>query len=442
MRPSVDFTICDGIDIAYQITGSGPVDIVDVAGWVSNLDLAWDYPPYARLLNRIGTFSRLIRFDKRGTGLSERNVGFPTLEQRMEDVRAVMDAAGSEKATLLGVSEGGSMSMLFAATYPERVSGLVLYGCFAKGVRGPGYPWAVSREDLDRQLESIRQAWGKPFDLSSGAPSLVGDKDAENWISYYLRNAADRRSAIGIWDWNAEIDVRDILSTIQVPTLVIHRTGDRWQPVEEGRYLAEHIPNAKYVELPGDDHVMFAGDSDAVVDEIAAFVTGERPTAVVERVLMTVMFTDIVGSTALLSKIGDSEWSKLLGFHDQVTQEEIARHGGRLSGTTGDGSLAAFDGPTAAIRCAKSIGRRLGEGHGELKIRASVHTGECHRQGKELSGVAVHLGARLLDHAGAGEIAASRTVRDLTVGSAFKFTGLGSFELKGIPGEWEIFKVA
>ena len=305
MRPDIKYTSCDGVDIAYQVTGDGPIDIIYVPGWVSNLDLSWDYPGYAEVLHRLGSFARLIRFDKRGTGLSERNVGFPTLEQRMEDVRSVMDAVDSKRAALLGTSEGGNMSMLFAATYPERVTALVLFGCFAKGVRADNYPWATSKQELEKELEDIREAWGGPFDLQNGAPSLADDPAVREWFSTYLRNSADRKAAISIWEWNAEIDVRDVLPTVQVPTLVLHRSGDRWQPVEEGRYLADHIPDAKFVELPGDDHIIWAGDTSAVTDQIQEFLTGVRPVPRTNRVLMTILFTDIVGSTALAAKVGD-----------------------------------------------------------------------------------------------------------------------------------------
>ncbi|MGI9390524.1 MAG: alpha/beta fold hydrolase, partial [Boseongicola sp.] len=242
MRPRTHYAKCGDLDIAYQVTGSGTLDLVYVPGWVSNLDYAWELPAYARVFDRLGSFARLIRFDKRGTGLSEREAGFPTLEQRIEDVRAVMDAVGSERAALIGTSEGGNMSVLFAATYPERTQALVLFGCFAKGLWAPDYPWAATRDELDKVLDAVAREWGGPFDLSDGAPSLANDEETRDWFAAYLRNSASPKAAISIWDWNAEIDVRAILPAVHVPTLVLHRSGDRWQSVEEGRYLAEHLP--------------------------------------------------------------------------------------------------------------------------------------------------------------------------------------------------------
>lgn len=331
------------------------------------------------------------------------------------------------------------MSILFAATYPERTAALVLFGCFAKGVWAPDYPWAATREDLTRELDDIFQAWGGPFDLKSGAPSLANDPRAREWSSAYLRNSADRKTAIGIWDWNAELDVRDILPAVHVPTLVLHRSGDRWQPVEEGRFLAEHIQDAKYVELPGEDHVIWAGDPVRLTDEIQEFLTGVRPPARTDRVLMTVLFTDIVGSTAMASKLGDGRWNALVATHNEQSREEIIRHQGNLIKTTGDGVLAAFAGPTQAICCARELHARLKQV--DLELRTAVHTGECERRDGDLSGIAVHLCARLLDHAGAGETVVSRTVRDLVVGSGIAFEERGRHELKGVDGRWDLFSV-
>lgn len=437
MYPRTQYAKCDDLNIAYQVTGEGPIDLLYVPGWVSNLDYAWEYPGYARVFERLGSFARLIRFDKRGTGLSDREVGFPTLEQRMEDVQAVMDAAGSERAALLGTSEGGNMSALFAATYPERTEALVLYGCFAKGLWAPDYPWAATREELDNDLAAIAEEWGGPFDLQNGAPSLANDEEARQWFAAYLRCSASPKAAISIWDWNAEIDVRSILPTIHLPTLVLHRSGDRWQKVEEGRYLAEHIPGAKFVELPGDDHVIFAGDQTQLLDEIEEFLTGVRPTPPSERVLLTVLFTDIVESTAIATEVGDYRWKAILQLHDAEVRKELSRHRGTEVKMTGDGFLAAFDGPTRAIQCAIAIRKRLSKV--DLKIRAGVHTGECERRGRDLSGIAVHLASRLLDHARPGEILTSRTVKDLIVGSGMAFEKRGEATLRDVPGSWELF---
>jgi class 3 adenylate cyclase len=439
MRPKTCYTKCGDINIAYQVTGEGPLDLIYVPGWVSNLDYAWEYPGYARVFERLGSFARLIRFDKRGTGLSDREVGFPTLEQRMEDVRAVMDAVGSEHAALLGTSEGGNLSALFAATYPERTVALILYGCFAKGIWAPDYPWAATREELDSQLAEIARDWGGPFDLQNAAPSLAQDESAREWCAAYWRYSASPKAAISIWDWNAEIDVRSILPTIHVPTLVLHRQGDRWQKVEEGRYLAEHIPGAKFVELPGEDHVIWAGDQTQLLDEIEEFLTGIRPPPASERVLLTVLFTDIVGSTSIVTDMGDHRWKELLQRHDDDVRRELRRHDGTEVKTTGDGFLAAFDGPTRAIHCAIAIQDRMAEL--DLKIRSGVHTGECERRGEDLSGIAVHLASRLLDHAQPGDVVVSRTVKDLVVGSGITFEERGEVTLRDVPGTWPLFSV-
>ena len=440
MRPRTQYAKCGDLDIAFQVTGEGPIDLVYVPGWVSNLDYDWEYPNYARVFERLGSFARLIRFDKRGTGLSERGIGFPTLEQRMEDVRAVMDAVGSERAALIGTSEGGNMCTLFAATYPERTVALILYGCFAKGIWAPDYPWAATREELDSELAAVARDWGGPFDLRDGAPSLAQDESTREWFAAYLRNSASPKAAISIWDWNAEIDVRSILPTIHVPTLVLHRSDDRWQKVEEGRYLAEHIPGAKFVELPGEDHVIWAGDHTQLLDEIEEFLTGTRPSPASERVLLTVLYTDIVGSTSIVNEIGDHRWKELLQRHDDNVRNELRRHEGIEVNTTGDGFLAAFAGPTRAIQCAIAIRDRLAEL--DLKIRAGVHTGECERRGEDLSGIAMHLASRLLDHAQPGNVVASRTVKDLVVGSGITFKEQGEVTLRDIPGTWQLFSVA
>lgn len=439
MLPRTRYAKCAEINIAYQVTGEGPLDIIYVPGWVSNLDYAWNYPPLAHVFDRLGSFARLILFDKRGTGLSDRDVGFPTLEERMEDVKAVMDAVGSERAALMGTSEGGNMCMLYAATYPERTSALVLYGCFAKGLRSEDYPWAKTREEVEEELAVLEREWGGPVDLSNAAPSLADDERARHFVATYLRNAASPQDAISLWRWNVEIDVREILPTIHVPTLVLNRTGDRWVKVEEARYLADHIEGARYVELPGDDHLIYAGDPDQVLDEVEEFLTGTRPQPVPERILLTVLFTDIVGSTSLASEMGDRRWRKLLERHDELVREMVRHHGGSEIKMTGDGVLAAFDGPTRAVKCACGI-RDEAAGLG-LNIRASVHTGECERRDDDLSGIAVHIASRLVGQAAAGEVLVSRTVKDLVVGSGIPFEDWGEVALRDVPGSWQVFSV-
>jgi pimeloyl-ACP methyl ester carboxylesterase len=440
MQARTQYVKSGGCNIAYQVTGDGPLDIVYVPGWVSNLDYSWASPRLVHVIERLSSFSRLILFDKRGTGLSDRNVGFPTLDERMEDVHAVLDAVGSKRAVLFGTSEGGNMSMLFAATYPGRTVALVLGGSFAKGIWSEDYPWAKTREQTEEELAEIERTWGEPTDLSNAAPSLANDAFERDWFAAYLRNSASPADAISLWRWNTEIDVRDILSAIHVPTLIIQRTGDRWVKVEEGRYLANHIVGAKYVELAGSDHVIWGEDSDSLVDEIQAFVTGVRPPPLTERVLLTVLFTDIVGSTSLAASIGDQKWRDLLQRHDDEIRGLLRLTEGTEIKTTGDGFLASFQRPTRAIQCAAAICDRM-PGIG-LQVRTGIHIGECEKRGNDLSGIAVHLTSRLLEYAEAGEIIASRTVRDLVVGSDFAFEERGEVELRGVPGAWQIFAIS
>jgi pimeloyl-ACP methyl ester carboxylesterase len=437
MRPSTRYARSGELNIAYQVVGDGPLDIVYVPGWVSNLDYAWEFPRMVHVFKRLSAFSRLILFDKRGTGLSDRNVGFPTLEQRMQDVQAVMDAVGSRRAVLMGTSEGGNMCMLFAATYPERTAALVLNGSYARGLWAEDYPWAKTPEQVEEELASIARDWGGAFDLSNGAPSLADDNEARDWLAGYLRNSASPRDAIANWRWSAETDVRDVLGAIHVPTLVMHRTGDRWVKVQEGRFLADRIKGAKWVELPGDDHVIWAGDTDRALDEIEEFVTGIRPQPTSERVLVTVLFTDIVGSTVMAADLGDRRWRELLHLHDDAVRLQLRLFSGAEVNTTGDGFVAVFQGPTTAIRCAAAI--RSHTAAIGLRVRAALHTGECERRGNDLSGIAVHLTSRLLEFAGAGDVIVSRTVKDLVVGSGITFEERGEPALRDVPGKWQIF---
>lgn len=420
--------------------GEGALDVIYVPGWISNIDFAWTSPRLAHVFERLSSFSRLILFDKRGTGLSDRNVGFPTLEDRMEDVHAVMDAVGSRRAALIGASEGGNMSMLFAATYPERTAALVLHGCFAKGFWSEDYPWARTREEYEQEMAEIERDWGGPFDLSNASPILADDEDERDWVAAYFRSGASPQDAIALWRLSSEIDVRDILPSIHIPTLILHRSGDRWQRVEEGRYLAEHIKGAKYVELPGEDHLIWAGDTDRELEEIEEFLTGVRPPPASERVLLTILFTDIVGSTSLAAELGDRRWKELLQRHDDAVRAELRRHDGIEVKTTGDGFLAAFQRPTRAIQCAIAIRERMASLG--LKVRAALHIGECEKRGEDLSGIAIHLASRLLEHAHAGEIVASRTVKDLVVGAGIAFEERGDVELRDVPGTWQIVSVS
>jgi class 3 adenylate cyclase len=357
----------------------------------------------------------------------------------MEDVHAVMDAVDSDRAVLFGSSEGGNMSMLFAATYPDRTAALKLHGCQARGEWAPDYPWAPTREETDKQLAELERDWGSAIDLRDGAPSLANDRLAQEWSAAYMRYAASPKAALLMWKLGAEVDVRDILSSILVPTLVLQKEHDRWTKQEEGRYLASHIPDAKFVLLPGTDHLIWGDGQDRLIEEIEEFVTGVRPVQPYERVLLTVLFTDIVGSTRLAAEKGDRQWKELLQKHHDVARNEFRRHGGTEVKSTGDGFLSSFVGPTPAINCAAAMRDRMASLG--IPIRAGIHTGECDIRAGDLSGLAVHLASRLLTHAGEGDVVVSRTVKDLLVGSEFKFDDRGRTALRDIPGVWQIYAI-
>jgi class 3 adenylate cyclase len=436
--PKTQYAKSGDLHIAYQVTGTGPLDLVFVPGFVSHLEYQWEYPESVRFFERLSSFSRLIRFDKRGTGLSDRVGGIPTLEQRMDDVRAVMDAVGSERAALFGVSEGGPMSLLFAATYPERTSALVVYGSYARRAWAPDHPFGRTNEEMGRVIETMEREWGGPVGVEIWAPSLMGDERFKQWWANYLRLAASPGAAVAVMRMNMEIDVRHVLPLVRVPALVIHRTGDRLTRVEQGRYLAERIPGARLAELPGDDHLPFF-NSDQIIDEVEEFLTGTRHAPEADRVLATVLFTDIVGSTERAAAIGDRRWHELLGGYYGTARRELARFRGREIDTAGDGFFAAFDGPARAIRCAEAISagvRPLG-----IEIRAGLHTGECEVIGDKVGGIAVHIGARVATLARPGEVLVSNTVKDLVAGSGLAFEERGAHTLKGVPGEWRLYAV-
>jgi class 3 adenylate cyclase len=433
------------VHIAYQVTGEGPFDVVFVPPFVSHVELQWHVASTVKLIERLSGFARLIRFDKRGTGMSDRVEGVPTLETRMDDVRAVMDAAGSEKAAILGASEGGPMSALFAATYPGRCWALVLFGTYASQRRGPDYPWAESDEEFKADLEALSQ-WGTPQDARATAEALApssseADKEA---LATVIRQSASPGAAKALARMNREMDVRGILGAIRVPSLVLNRTGDHPYVVGGSKYLAEHIPGARHIEFPGVDHVISAGNAPAVLDEIERFLRESWDAHVheesePERVLSTVLFTDIVGSTAKAAELGDRGWRELLSEHHGLIRRELARGRGRELDTAGDGFFASFDGPARAIRCASRISeevRKLG-----IDIRAGLHTGECEVIDGKVGGIAVHIGARVASEAGPGEVLVSSTVKDLVAGAGIEFSDRGAFELKGVPGEWRLFAV-
>lgn len=438
--PETRYAKSGDVHIAYQVFGNGPRDLVLIPGWTSHIEYAWEEPNYVNFLQRLASFSRVVWFDKRGTGLSDRDVGTPDLERRIDDVRAVMDTVGIERAAILGVSEGGSMSVLFAATNPRRVSALVLYGAFARRIRSMDYPWAPTLEERQKWIDSLERGWGGPVELDSLAPSVADDESFKKWFTAYGRLSVSPAAAVALATMNTYIDIRNILSSIHVPTLVIHRTGDRDVNIGNGRYLAENISGAKLVELPGDDHIPWVGDSDAILDEVEEFLTGIRPTHLADRVLATILFTDIVDSTSNANRLGDEQWKALLLKHNQLIRKELTRFGGHEVKTTGDGFLATFDGPARAVRCAcaiRDIVQHLG-----ISVRAGLHTGECELMGDDIGGVSVHIAARVAGEAKANEVLVSSTVRDLVPGSGIQFSERGAHSLKGIEGNWSLFAVS
>jgi class 3 adenylate cyclase/pimeloyl-ACP methyl ester carboxylesterase len=431
--PETRYAKSGDVSIAYQVVGSGQLDLVFVPGFVSNLDLNWEQAGWADFFSRLAGFSRLILFDKRGTGLSDRVAGAPDLEVRMDDVRAVMDAAGSERAAVYGVSEGGAMSMLFAATYPERTSALVLYGTYAHYLT-----WVLSGERLQNFIQLIERGWGTGDTVEFFMPSKVSDEAFRREWARRERQGASPAAAIALTRMNTEIDVRPILPAIRVPTLVLHRVGDPRVNVEAGRYIGDHIPGAKYVELPGEDHAPF-DIIDRISDEVEEFLTGSRSEADVDRVLATVMFTDIVDSTRRAAELGDRQWHALLDRHDAAVRQQLARFRGREVKNLGDGFMATFDGPARAVRCAASICesvRPLG-----IAVRSGLHTGEVELKRDDVAGIAVHIAARVAAEAEAGETVVSSTVRDLVAGSGLRFQDRGIRSLKGLPEEMHLYSV-
>jgi len=448
VRPETRYAKSGEINIAYQVIGDGPLDLVLVPGFVSNVEYAWEEPGLSEFYLRLASFSRLIVFDKRGTGLSDRVHGVPTLETRMDDVRAILDAVGTERAALIGYSEGASMSALFATTYPDRVAALVMYGSYLAWDWMAAGRFKSRHESVRAALDEIERRWGTPDYcdelLENDAPSMLGNESFRSWYATRLRLSASPRAAVDLQRMNVDTDTRGIVSSIRVPTLVLHRIGDRNVDVKNARYAAEHIPEATYVELAGDDHLPWVGDSDRIVDEVRRFLTGVwdsgRWRAVPDRVLATVLFSDIVGSTEKAVELGDARWRELLSEHHKRIRHELSHFRGRELDTAGDGFFASFDGTARGIRCAVAIRDAVGELG--LDLRIGLHTGECEEVDGKYGGVAVATGARVAGLAQSGEILVSSTVRDLVAGSGIAFTDRGEHQLKGLPEQRRLYAVA
>jgi class 3 adenylate cyclase len=435
----VRFARSGDVHVAYRVVGDGPVDLVYAQGAMTHLDAYWELPAFRRYCERLAEFSRLVLFDKRGMGMSDRVPGATTLEERMDDVRAVMDAVGSERAAVMGESEGGPLAMLFAAAHPERTVAVILQGAEVRERTDADWPWGeATDEEFEISMAAVPERWGKGLGIDWIAPSVAGEEWTRSWWGRVQTHAATPGSAEAFMRMAFDIDVRHVAPAINVPTLVVHTAGDKVCNVENARFLARTIRDARYVELPGEDHVpWFAPDE--VLAEIREFLTGRREAATPDRVLATVLFTDLVGSTEQANELGDRRWRDLLEQHHAAVRGELARFDGRELDTAGDGFFAAFDGPARAIRCARTIVdavRRLG-----LEVRAGLHTGEVEVLDGKVAGIAVNIGARVAGKAGPGELLVSGTVKDLVAGSGIQFDDRGSTALKGIPGEWRLFAV-
>ena len=438
MLPKTKYARSGDIRIAYQITGEGPFDVVWAPGTMSHLDLDWELPRRALFFERFSKFCRLIRFDKRGTGLSDRPVTMATLEERTDDIRAVMDDVGIKSANIFGVSEGGSMACLFAATYPERVDSLLIWGAQARWVACEDHPWAQTREEHNEMLAMVQDDWpSTEYIIGPGAGMGDAPAAAVEAVARYMRAAASPSAVYAYEVMNGQIDTRPILPSIQARTLVLNRTGDPCAHVEAARDMASRIPGAKFKEYPGNSHSIMLDDMETVLADIYEFITGERPIDTADRFLATVLFFDIAGSTERAAALGDTAWRNLLNSYYAVVRKELARYRGKETNTTGDSFLATFDGPARAVRCALAVTlavRQLG-----IEVRAGVHIGECELMGDNIGGIAVHAGARIMAKAEPGSVIVSSTVKDLVAGSGLNFQDLGVHQLKGVPGEWKLF---
>lgn len=439
-KPSTYFTSAGDVAIAYQVVGDGPEDLIYASGWLHNIDIIWEHPGYNRLLSRLAEHYRLILFDKRGTGMSDRDVGAPTLEQRTDDIRAVLDAAGSEKASIFGVSEGANMATMFAAIYPERVNNIILVGCYACRAWKPDWPFGLRRADFENMVKLLTENWGdfRSF-LALRAPSVANNEDEIDFNNRLFVQSGSPSTAVNITRLNYELDIRPILSSVQAPALVLHSSNDRVVSLAEAEFIADKLPISRLKVLERDDHLPWVGDVDAIADEIVAFGQETRTTAASDRILATILMTDIEGSTQAAASMGDSRWREIIDAHDTAAARAVARHGGKLVKTMGDGILATFSGPSRAVACAEDFRRdaaRL-----DLSIRSGVHTGECELRGRDISGIAVNVAARILDVTPSGSCFVSSVVRDLTAGSGLEFAAAGTHSFKGVPGDWNLYAV-
>jgi class 3 adenylate cyclase len=442
MVPETQYAKKGDAHIAYQVVGDGPLDLLLVSTWVSHVEARWDFPGFAYFLRRLSSFSRLISFDKSGIGLSDPIPSRtpPPLEDWMDDVRAVMDAVGSERAAIMGANDGGLMAALFAATHAERTSALVLLNGTARIAAAPDYEIGVPPDVQERLISIVEQTWGRGDLMAAVNPSLADDPEQARAWGRFFRHSASPTTAAAVIRMLFELDVRDVLPTISVPTLVVNRADSPIITVDQGRYVADRIEGARFAAVPGADYGFAIGDVDVVLDEVEEFLTGSRHAYATDRVLATVLFTDIVDSTGRAIALGDARWRELLEAHDQVARTEVARFGGQIPEFAGDGMLATFDGPARAVRCAFALRdrvRALG-----LHIRAGLHAGEVERRGRRVAGIGVHIAARILALAGPDDVLVSRTVRDLVAGSGLTFVDRGTHTLKGVPEEWQVLEAS
>lgn len=438
-RPETRYAKSGDVHIAYQVFGSGPLDLVFMLGPFGNVEHNWTHPLPARFLTRLGSFARVVTMDMRGVGLSDRSAQLPSYEHQMDDINAVLDAAGMERAALLALSQAGPLAILYAATYPARTAALILYATAARLWASEDYPWGRTREWMEEYEKSLIATWGKGASIVVWAPSAAGDPEFRGWWAEAERQGFSPGGVAAFLRMQYDMDVRHVLPAIQAPTLVLQRAKDLFRDPGASRYIADHIPDARYVELDGNDHAPFVGNSDAIVDEVQEFLTGVRPIQEPDRVLATVLFTDIVESTARAADLGDQGWREVLAEHDRIVEMELQRFRGRRVKATGDGYLATFDGPARGIRCAGAIRDRVRAR--DLEIRAGLHTGEIELMGEDVGGIAVHLAARVMGEAAPGEVLVSSTVKDLVAGSGIEFEDRGTPDLKGVPGEWRLFAV-